>query len=90
MSYSRSPCKIEMQRENIIKIYSFNNNLTLKTTETIKNYVAQALENVEPVFRLKSPTFLSTIVYNYIESTAINPMQNIRFGVTKKLICFLV
>ena len=84
-NYGCQTCKINGDRLENVHIYPFTDNIQFRTTQESMKFAEQAVSIKKDVFGVKGPTGLSKIVYNYIETTAIDGMHCVYVGVTKKL-----
>ena len=68
-----------------VHIYPFTENIELRTTQESIQFAKEACLIKKDVFGIKGPNELSKIIYNYIETTAIDVMHCVYVGITKKL-----
>ena len=66
-------------------VYPFSDTIELRTTEESVRFAEEAYTTKKDVFGIKGPSELSKIVYNYIETTAVDVMHCVYVGITKKL-----
>ena len=68
----------------------FTDNITLRSTEKSVRLGKEAHYTNAPILRIKGPTTLNVLVYDYIRSTAIDQMHLCFSGYYEKINVFLV
>uniref|UniRef100_A0ABD2WLU6 Uncharacterized protein n=1 Tax=Trichogramma kaykai TaxID=54128 RepID=A0ABD2WLU6_9HYME len=68
------------------RVYAYDEDIYLRTEESVLENVEQMLEINKPVRGIKGPSIISKICPNFITGSAIDVMHNSFEGVTKKLL----
>ncbi|CAG5073522.1 Protein of unknown function [Cotesia congregata] len=84
-TYGCCKCKIQTKKEGGVRVFPYENQLNLRTSEETIQQGEQALETGEPIEGVKGPTTLSKIVHDFIVATSIDSMHCIFAGVCKQL-----
>uniref|UniRef100_A0ABD2W8M7 Transposase domain-containing protein n=1 Tax=Trichogramma kaykai TaxID=54128 RepID=A0ABD2W8M7_9HYME len=82
-------CQIYYQNGRTVekrRVYAYDEDIYLRTEESVLENVEQMLEINKPVCGMKGPSIISKICPNFITGSAIDVMHNSFEGVTKKLI----